>query len=324
MDFFAFIALFGGLALFLYGVSLMGGSLENAALGGMGRGLDRLAGSPLRGALLGAAATAMVQSSSAAAVVTAELVGAGALPLRQAAGVILGANVGTTATAHLLCLGEGKTGLLRLLSPSGLGTAAVILGTGVFLLEKKDRPRMLGQLLLGFGLLFTGMAQMESAAAPLRDDPAFLRLLGAAENPLLGVLAGAAATAVIQSSSASVGILQAAASSGAVPFSAAVTILLGQNIGTCVTPLLGSIGGGRGAKQTAALHLLVNLLGAGLFLALFWGPGRALGAAFWRRRADKRGIAWFHTAFNLTLAAVFLPLSGWLERFVRRLIPDEV
>lgn len=325
MDFFGFLELFGGLALFLYGVSLMGGSLESAAMGQMGRGLRRLAGTPVRGVLLGAAVTAAAQSSSAVTVMTAELVGAGVLPLRPAIGVIMGANIGTTVTAHLLCLGEGESGLLRALSPGVLAPLAVMAGAGLYLMAKKNRPRgfFLGQLLLGFGILFTGMAQMEAAVSPLRHDPGFLRLFEAAEDPLVGVLAGAAATAVVQSSSASVGILQAAATVGAVPFSAAVPILLGQNIGTCATPLLAAIGGKRGAKQTAAVHLLLNLLGSGLFLAAVYGTGLAARLSFWDRAVTKRDIAWCHTLFNLAVTVVFLPFSGWIERLVRRLIPDE-
>lgn len=323
MDFFGFLELFGGLALFLYGVSLMGGSLESAAMGQMGRGLRRLAGTPGKGVLLGAAVTAATQSSSAVTVMTAELVGAGVLPLRPAIGVIMGANIGTTVTAHLLCLGEGESGMLRALSPGVLASLAVAVGFGLYIMAKKDRPRRLGQLLLGFGILFTGMAQMEAAVAPLRHDPAFLRLFEAAEDPLVGVLAGAAATAVIQSSSASVGILQAAASAGAVPFSAAVPILLGQNIGTCATPVLAAIGGKRGAKQTAAIHMLLNLLGSGLFLAAVYGTGLVFRLSFWDRAVTKRDIAWCHTLFNLAVTAVFLPFAGWMERLVQRVIPEE-
>lgn len=324
MDFFSFINLFCGLGLFLYGVSVMGGSLERAALSGMGRGLRRLTGTPVRGLFLGTAVTAVAQSSSAAAVMTAELVGAGVLPLRQAVGVIMGANIGTTATAHLLCI--GGRGLFRALSPDVLSSLAVAVGAGLYLAAKKNRPRVfsLGQLVLGFGLLMTGMARMEAAVAPLRELPAFLRLFHtAAEDPLVGVLAGAAVTAVIQSSSASVGMLQAAAVGGAVSFSAAAPILLGQNIGTCATPILASVGAKRGARQTAAVHLLLNLLGSVLALAALYGTGLAEKLPFWERAVSKRDIAWCHTLFNLAVAAVFLPLSGWLERLVRRLVPDD-
>ena len=320
MDIFAFIALFGGLALFLYGVSLMGGSLERAALGRMRETLGHLAGTPLRGVVLGACVTAAVQSSSAATVMTAGLVGAGAVTLRQAVGVVMGANIGTTVTAHLLRLeGTGEGFLFRIFSPSALAPLSVFAGTVLLLAAKKTRLKTAGQFILGFGILFTGMLQMEAAVAPLRQSPAFLRLIRTADDPLLGVLAGAGVTAVIQSSSASVGILQAVSSTGAVSWSAAVPILLGQNIGTCVTPILAGIGGNRGARQTALVHLLLNLLGTAVFLVLIYGARRHFHWTFWEKAVDKGGIAWFHTFFNLAVAAMFLPFAGALEKAVRRL-----
>lgn len=332
MDIFAFLSLAGGLALFLYGISLLGGGLEAAAVGRIRPALGRLTGSPLRGVLLGAAVTAAVQSSSAVTVIVVGLVGAEAVSLQQAMGVIMGANIGTTVTAHLLRLGAsapaaggGRSGmglLLRLCSPATLAPVTIILGTVLCLAAKKSRPRTLGQLLLGFGILFTGMLQMESAVAPLREDPAFLRLFSAAEDPLLGVLAGAGATAVIQSSSASVGILQAMASTGAVSWAAAVPILLGQNIGTCVTPILAGIGGNRGAKRTALVHLLFNLAGTAVFLAAIYGTGWAGRAPFWKNPVSKAGIARFHTLFNLAAAAMLLPFLGMLEQVVCRLVPE--
>ena len=320
MDLFAFISLFGGLALFLYGISLMGGGLERAALERVRPVLGRLTGSPLRGVLLGAAVTAAIQSSSAATVIVVGLVGAGAVTLRQAIGVIMGANIGTTVTAHLLRFGEAgaeTVPLLRLCSPSTLAPASILLGAVLFLGAKKSRPKALGQLFLGFGILFTGMLQMEAAVAPLRDDPAFLRLFRRTEDPLLGVLAGAGVTALIQSSSASVGILQA------VSWAAAVPILLGQNIGTCATPLLASVGGTRGAKQAALAHLLLNLLGSAVFLAAVYGTGWFSRAPFWERPITKAGIARFHTFFNLAVTAMFLPFIGTLERAVCRLVPPQ-
>lgn len=334
MDIFAFIALFGGLALFLYGISLMGGGLERAALGGVRRLLGRLTDSPLQGVLLGAVVTAAVQSSSAVTVIVVGLVGSGVLSLRQAIGVIMGANIGTTVTAHLLRLGDaasaagaGASGaglLLRLCSPATLAPVAVLLGTVLWLTARKNRWATLGQLLLGLGILFTGMLQMEAAVAPLGQTPAFLRLFRRVENPLLGVLAGAGVTAVIQSSSASVGILQAASSTGAVSWAAAAPILLGQNIGTCVTPALAALGGGnQGAKQAALVHLLLNLTGTAVFLAAIYGTGWASRAPFWETPITKAGIARFHTFFNLSVTAMLLPFVGTLERLVCRLVPAE-
>lgn len=310
MDLYAFLSLFGGLALFLYGMSLLGGSLEAVSRGWLPGALECLAGSPLRGALLGAGVTAAIQSSSAATVLVVGLVDAGAMSLRQAIGVILGANVGTTATAHLLALGGGS----RLLFPQSLAPALAAAGGLLLLLGRKDRAKQAGQLLLGLAILFTGMLQMEAAVAPLRDHPAFPRLFRTISDPLLGVLAGAGVTAVIQSSSASVGILQALSSTGAVTWGAAAPVILGQNIGTCVTPLLASAGASANAKRAAAAHLLINLGGTGVFLAglyLLRGIG---GAALWDRPVDKAGIAWFHTVFNLAAAGMFLPLTGRLER----------
>ncbi len=309
MDLYAFLSLFGGLALFLYGMSLLGGSLAAVSRGWLPGMLERLAGNPLRGALLGAGVTAAIQSSSAATVIVVGLVDAGAMSLRQAIGVILGANVGTTATAHLLSLGGGP----RLLSPQSLAPAMAAAGVLLYLLGKRDRAKAGGQLLLGFGILFTGMLQMEAAVAPLRTHPAFPRLFQTMSDPLLGVLAGAGVTAVIQSSSASVGILQALSSTGAVTWGAAAPIILGQNIGTCVTPLLASVGASANAKRAALAHLLVNLGGSGVFLAglyLLRGTGVF---GFWGQAVDKAGIAWFHTGFNLAAAGMFLPLTGWLE-----------
>jgi len=322
MDLFTFLALFGGLALFLYGMSLLGGSLEHAARGRLRQLLGRLTGSPLRGVLLGALVTAAVQSSSATTVIVVGLVNAGAISLRQSIGVIMGANIGTTVTAHILRLGGSGSGAgfwLRLCSPPALAPVMIIVGTALYLTARKSRPREVGQLLLGFGILFTGMLQMEAAVAPLRELPAFLRLFQTMADPLLGVLVGAGFTAIIQSSSASVGILQALSSTGSVTWAAAVPILLGQNIGTCVTPILASIGGSRGARQAAFVHLSFNLLGTGIFLVGIYGVQRVVGLPFWEDAITKGGIAEFHTFFNVVVTLVFLPFVGVIEKTACRL-----
>ncbi len=317
MDLSGFLGLFGGVALFLYGMSLLGGSLAGVSRDWLPGLLNRLAGSPLRGILLGAAVTAAIQSSSAATVIVVGLVDARVMSLRQAIGVILGANLGTTVTAHLLCLGGGP-GLFRFLSPQVLAPAAAVLGILLFLLANGDRLRETGQLFLGFGILFTGMLQMEAAVAPLRSNPAFPRLFQTMSDPLLGLLAGAGVTAVIQSSSASVGILQALSSTGAVTWGAAMPIILGQNVGTCVTPLLAGVGASVNAKRAALAHLLLNLAGSGVFLAGLYLL-RGLGApAFWGEAVGKEGVAWFHTAFNLAVVGMFLPLTGALERILMK------
>ncbi len=323
MDFFGFISLFGGLALFLYGMSVLGGSLEKASEGRLERILERLTGSVITGVLLGAVVTAAIQSSSAATVIVVGLVNARVMKLRQAIGVIMGANIGTTITGHILRLSGGDGGfLLRLISPSTLAPAMAIAGILLFMLAKGDRLREVGQMLLGFGVLFTGMFQMEAAVEPLRELPAFLQLFQAMTNPVLGVLVGAGVTAVIQSSSASVGILQALSSTGAITWAAAVPIILGQNIGTCVTPMLASVGASKSAKRAALIHLTLNLLGTGVFLCGIYGMQRFIGLPFWGDVIDKGGIANFHTIFNVAVTVLFLPFVGLLERCVYLLVPQ--
>ena len=323
MDFFGFISLFGGLALFLYGMSVLGGSLEKASEGRLERILERLTGSVIKGVLLGAVVTAAIQSSSAATVIVVGLVNARVMKLRQAIGVIMGANIGTTITGHILRLSGGDGGfLLRLISPSTLAPAMAIAGILLFMLAKGDRLREVGQMLLGFGVLFTGMFQMEAAVEPLRELPAFLQLFQAMTNPVLGVLVGAGVTAVIQSSSASVGILQALSPTGAITWAAAVPIILGQNIGTCVTPMLASVGASKSAKRAALIHLTLNLLGTGVFLCGIYGAQRFIGLPFWGDVIDKGGIANFHTIFNVAVTVLFLPFVGLLERCVYLLVPQ--
>ena len=323
MDFFGFISLFGGLALFLYGMSVLGGSLEKASEGRLERILERLTGSVIKGVLLGAVVTAAIQSSSAATVIVVGLVNARVMKLRQAIGVIMGANIGTTITGHILRLSGGDGGfLLRLISPSTLAPAMAIAGILLFMLAKGDRLREVGQMLLGFGVLFTGMFQMEAAVEPLRELPAFLQLFQAMTNPVLGVLVGAGVTAVIQSSSASVGILQALSSTGAITWAAAVPIILGQNIGTCVTPMLASVGASKSAKRAALIHLTLNLLGTGVFLCGIYGAQRFIGLPFWGDVIDKGGIANFPTICNVAVTVLVLPFVGLLERCVYLLVPQ--
>lgn len=323
LDFFGFISLFGGLALFLYGMSVLGGSLEKASEGRLEKILERLTGSVLKGVLLGAVVTAAIQSSSAATVIVVGLVNARVMKLRQAIGVIMGANIGTTVTAHILRLSGGDGGfLLRLIAPTTLAPAMAIAGILLFMLAKGDRLREVGQMLLGFGVLFTGMFQMEAAVRPLRELPAFAQLFQAMTNPILGVLVGAGVTAVIQSSSASVGILQALSSTGAITWAAAVPIILGQNIGTCVTPMLASVGASKSAKRAAFVHLTLNLLGTGVFLCGIYGVQHLIGLPFWGDVIDKGGIANFHTFFNVAVTVLFLPFVGLLERCVYLFVPQ--
>ena len=323
MDLFGFIALFGGLALFLYGMSVLGGSLEKASQGRLEKVLERLTDSPLKGVLLGAAVTAAIQSSSATTVIIVGLVNARVMKLRQAIGVIMGANIGTTVTAHILRLSsvEGDNFLLRLISPDTLAPLMAIAGILLYFAAKKERPKEVGQMLLGFGILFTGMFQMEAAVEPLRELPAFARMFQTMTNPIIGVLVGAGVTAVIQSSSASVGILQALSSTGAVTWGAAVPIILGQNIGTCITPILASVGASKNAKRSAFVHLSLNLMGTAIFLAGTYAAQSLGWLPFWGDAIDKGGIANFHTLFNVAITIIFLPFTGFLERCAYFFVP---
>jgi phosphate:Na+ symporter len=323
LDLFGFISLFGGLALFLYGMSVLGGSLEKASEGRLEKVLEKLTDNPVKGVLLGAGVTAAIQSSSATTVIIVGLVNARVMKLRQAIGVIMGANIGTTITAHILRLTsvEGDNFFLRLISPDTLAPVMAIAGILLFFAAKGDRAKEVGQMLLGFGILFTGMFQMEAAVEPLRELPAFARLFQTMTNPIVGVLVGAGVTAVIQSSSASVGILQALSSTGAITWSAAVPIILGQNIGTCITPILASVGASKNAKRSAFVHLSLNLAGTAIFLVGTYAVQSLVGIPFWGEAIDKGGIANFHTIFNVTITVIFLPFIGFLERCAYFFVP---
>lgn len=316
----------GGLALFLYGMTLMGAGLERAAGPSLKRTLERMAGNTFRALLTGVIVTAVIQSSSAATVMVVGFVNAGILTLRQSVGVILGANVGTTITAQLLRLDSGgQVGgslALRLLKPKNLAWLAVAAGVALLLRGKGRRSRPAADVLLGFGLLFVGMATMEAAMEPLAELPGTRRLFAAAANPLTGVLAGAAVTAILQSSSASVGILQALSATGAVRWAAAIPIILGQNIGTCATALLSASGSSKNARRAAMVHLYFNLAGAAVFLAAYCLLQYTIGAPFLEAPIGKAGVANFHTLFNVCATLLFLPFAGALVRLAERSVPE--
>ncbi len=318
MDVLSFISLFGGLAIFLYGMNVLGTGLEKLSGGRLEHILESFTSNILGGVLLGALVTAAVQSSSATTVIVVGLVNAGILKLRPAIGVIMGANIGTTVTAHILRLTTLDTDhlLLRFLKPSTLAPLMAIIGVILFMTSKRSSHRNVGQLLLGFGVLFTGMFQMEDAVRPLRDMPQFAEMFATLQNPVLGVLTGATVTALIQSSSASVGILQALSSTGAITFSSAFPIIMGQNIGTCVTPMMASIGASRNAKRAAFVHLTFNILGTLLFLVGTYAYQNIVGFAFWQDAIDSGGIANFHTLFNVVVTLLFIPFAGLLEKIV--------
>ena len=324
MDIFQVLKLLGGLSLFLFGMNLMGQALERRAGTGLRTLLSRLTTGKLAGLLTGLSITAVIQSSSAATVMVVGFVNSNLMTLKQAINVIMGANIGTTITAWLLSLAGIESGNLfvRLLKPSSFTPVLAFIGIICYMFCKSTRKKDTGVILLGFATLMFGMEEMAAAVAGLGDIPAFQELFLLFRNPLLGLLAGAILTAVIQSSSASVGILQALSSTGAITWAAAVPIILGQNIGTCVTPMLASVGASKSAKRAAFVHLTLNLLGTGVFLCGIYGVQHLIGLPFWGDVIDKGGIANFHTFFNVAVTVLFLPFVGLLERCVYLFVPQ--
>ena len=314
------ISLGGGLALFLYGMSMLSSGLEKVSSGRMEKTLEKLTSNIFLSVLLGAAVTAAIQSSSATTVIVVGMVNAGILKLRSAVGIIMGANIGTTVTGQILRLGDLENSesagfLLSLIKPSTLAPLIAIVGILIFMISQRPKRKIVGEILLGFGILFQGMFAMEAAVAPLQDNPAFAQLFATLQNPILGVLVGAGVTAIIQSSSASVGILQALSSTGAITYSAAFPIIMGQNIGTCVTSLIASIGANRNAKRAAMVHLYFNIIGTILFITVVYSFIAITGGfSFWNMPIDKGGIANVHTLFNVVCTIIFLPFSGGLAR----------
>lgn len=324
MDIFDGLTALGGLCLFLFGMQIMAEALQRRAGGRLEGLLRRMTRSRWAGFFTGLAVTAAVQSSSAAMVMVVGFVNSGMLTLRQAVGVIMGTNVGTTVTPWLLSLGglEGGGVLGRLLRPAGFVPLLSLWGIAAYLAGKGSR-RDTGQALLGFAVLMQGMEIMTAAVSGLARAEGFRQLFTAFGSPLLGVLAGAVLTAVIQSSSASVGILQALAASGQVTVGAAIPIVMGQNIGTCVTAMLSSVGASRSARRAALVHLLFNLAGAGIWLGVFWLVKALAAPAILDRAVTLPGVAVIHTAFNLLCTAALFPAAGLLERAVLRLLPGE-
>ncbi|MDD2954682.1 MAG: Na/Pi cotransporter family protein [Oscillospiraceae bacterium] len=314
--FFDILNMCGGLALFLYGMSLLGNGLEKLSGGRLEKTLEKLTSNIFTSVLLGAVVTAAVQSSSATTVIVVGLVNAGILKFRGAVGVIMGANIGTTVTAHILRLSDISSDnfWMQLIKPTSLAPMVIVVGVILFMSAKKSRQKELAQILIGFGILFTGMFTMEGAVAPLKDLPAFSEMFATLQNPILGVLVGALVTAVIQSSSASVGILQALSSTGAITFSSAFPIIMGQNIGTCITPILASIGATKNAKRTAMVHLYFNIIGTVVFLIGTYSVKAIWGFSFWDDPITRGGIANFHTLFNITVTLLFIPFHKILEK----------
>nr|WP_297176019.1 Na/Pi cotransporter family protein [uncultured Agathobaculum sp.] len=320
------VQLIGGLALFIYGMTTMGKGLERAAGSKLEKTLEKMTGNVFKALLMGLVVTMVIQSSSATTVMVVGFVNAGIMSLRQSVGVILGANIGTTITAQILRLDSGSAMgenlIMQMLKPKNLAYVIVLVGVIIMMLAKKRRTRDIADIFSGFGILFIGMSVMESAVAPLADWPQFAQLFATIANPVLGVLVGAGVTAIIQSSSASVGILQALSTTGAISYAAAIPIILGQNIGTCITAFLSSLGGSKNARRTAMVHFYFNLIGSIVFLVAVYAIEYTVGFPFWDSAIDKGGIANFHTLFNVTCTILFLPFTGVLVKLATWSVPS--
>ncbi len=324
MDFFSVLTMIGGLALFLYGMNIMGDGLAKVSGGKLERILENLTSNPMRAVLLGAGVTAVIQSSSATTVMVVGFVNSGIMKLSQAVGVIMGANIGTTITSWILSLSgiEGDNFLIRLCKPTSFSPILAAIGIIMLLFMKNEKKKDIGSILVGFAVLMFGMETMSGAVKPLADVPEFTGILTAFSNPLLGLIAGAILTAVIQSSSASVGILQALCVTGAVSYGTAIPIIMGQNIGTCVTALLSSIGASKNAKRAAMVHLYFNIIGTAVFMILFYSINYFIHFGFMTDAANGAGIAIVHSAFNIFATLVLLPFSKGLEKLACLTIRD--
>ena len=325
MDIFSLFTLCGGLAFFLYGKTTMSKSLEKMAGGKLERLLKRMTSNPFKSLLLGAGITIAIQSSSAMTVMLVGLVNSGVMELGQTIGVIMGSNIGTTLTAWILSLTgiESESVFVNLLKPENFSPVIALVGIILIMASKKQRRRDIGRILVGFAILMYGMELMKDAVSPLADMPEFSSLLTAFNNPLLGVLVGAVFTGVIQSSAASVGILQALALTGSIYYGMAIPIIMGQNIGTCVTALLSSIGVNRNAKRVSVIHISFNIIGTVVGLILFYGGNALFHFAFMNAAVGAVGIAFCHTVFNVFTTLLLLPFSRQLEKLARRLVRNE-
>ena len=324
MDIFNLLTMIGGLCLFLFGMNLMGQALERRAGGSLRTVLGKMTGKVMTGFLTGLGVTAIIQSSSATTVMVVGFVNSGLMTLRQAVNVIMGANVGTTVTAWLLSLGGIDSGSVwvNLLKPSSFTPVLALIGIVLYLFCKKAKQKDTGTILLGFATLMFGMETMSGAVAGLKDVPAFTNLFLAFKNPVLGVLAGAVLTGIIQSSSASVGILQALTVTGSVSYAAAIPIIMGQNIGTCVTAMISSVGTNKNAKRAAVVHLMFNVIGVAVLLTVFCIVKAVFHPVLFDEPATMYGIAVAHSAFNILCTAMLLPAGGLLEKLATRMVAD--
>ena len=310
--------------MFLYGMNVMGSGLEKLGGGKFEQILEKLTSNPIKGVVLGAAVTAVIQSSSATTVMVVGFVNSGIMKLGQAIGIIMGANIGTTVTSWILSLSgiQGDSFWIQLCKPANFTPVLALIGIVFTMAAKSDSKKNIGNILLGFAVLMFGMETMSAAVEPLKDVEAFTNILTMFQNPILGVLAGAVLTAVIQSSSASVGILQALSSTGKITFGAAIPIIMGQNIGTCVTALISCIGASKNAKRAAMVHLYFNIIGTVLFLVLFYAANAIFNFAFVNDSVTPFNIAIVHTIFNVVATAVLLPFNKLLEKLARMTIKE--
>ena len=325
MDIFGVLSMLGGLALFLYGMETMGNGLEKLSGGRLERLLEKLTSNPIKAVGLGCIVTALIQSSSATTVMVVGFVNSGIMKLQQAVGIIMGANIGTTVTSWLLSLTgiEGGNLILKLLKPSSFSPVLAVIGIIFIMFLKDEKKKDMGSILIGFAILMTGMDTMSAAVKPLADVPEFTSLFTMFSNPILGLIAGALLTAIIQSSSASVGILQALSATGAITFGSALPIIMGQNIGTCVTAMMSSIGASKNAKRTALVHLYFNLIGTIIFIALFYSVNSVVHFEFMEGPATTFNIAIVHTIFNVLATLILLPFSNGLVKLACMTVKDD-
>ena len=317
--------MFGAIATFLFGMSTMTDGLEKLSSGRLEHILERLTSNVFKGVLLGAVVTGLIQSSAATTVMCVGFVNAGIMKLEQTVGIIMGANIGTTVTAQLLRLGDidADNIVMMFLQPSFLGPILAVVGIIFYMFIKGGHKRIVGQIVLGLGLLFIGMNTMSSAVEPLKDLPEFQSVFTAFSNPLLGVAVGAAVTALLQSSSASMGILQAISTTGVVSFNIAMPLIMGQNIGTCITALISSVGASKNAKRTAMIHLFFNIIGSVFFLLVLYAGNALFRFPFWENTMDMGSIANLHLAFNIACTALLLPFHRQLVKLVKAMVPGD-
>ena len=326
MDIFSILTLIGGIGLFLYGISLLGSSLEKIAGNGLEKTLEKLTNNKWKGLALGTIVTGIIQSSAATTIMLVGFVNAGIMKLSQTVPVMMGANIGTTVTGQILRLGDvngTSSSLMKFLQPSSFAPLVIGIGAAIMLVSKKRRTKDIASLLIGFGILFFGMSTMEGALAPLKDSESFRQLFFLFENPILGVLLGLVVTAILQSSSASVGLLQAISSTGAVTFSMAAPIVIGMNVGKCITVVLASIGTNKNAKRVVTCDLAMNIINACIYLTVIYTYQTFIGFSFWESPMTRGSIANFHTLFNIGTTVILFPFCSLLVKLAYKIIQND-